>query len=151
METTLTDVLDKFRKELTKDDLEEVVRYKWDQAKYDPTLETFSDFLKRQKVIRKQTFLDNAVKFIQAFLFGKLLINIQQDLKNNLKEDASPEEIKTFLHRRQQYNQFAHATTPQLFHQASMNQPDAPKQAQHQQPDVKWQTRQFDDKCFFCD
>ena len=56
-ETTLTDVLDKFRKEFNKDNLKEVVRYKGDQANYDPTLETFSDFLKRQKVIAKHALL----------------------------------------------------------------------------------------------
>ena len=37
-------------KKFTKDDKKEVARYKWDQAKYDPTVETFSNFLKRLKV-----------------------------------------------------------------------------------------------------
>ena len=44
--TTLKDVLDLFRKEFAKEDLK-VARYKWDQARYDPTTETFSDFLKK--------------------------------------------------------------------------------------------------------
>ena len=33
-------------------------------------------------------------------MLGKLPINIQQNLMNNNKEDASPEEKKSFLHRR---------------------------------------------------
>ena len=63
-DTMLTEVLAKFRKELTKDDLKDLARYKWDQAKYDPTVKTFLDFLKRLKVIAKQSFQDDAAKFI---------------------------------------------------------------------------------------
>ena len=70
---------------------------------------------------------------------------------NHNKEDASPEEIKTFLHRSQQYNQFAEATTTQPFHQASLNQMNAPRQAEHQQSDVKRQSRRFAGNCFYCD
>ena len=45
-ETNLNDLLTKFQIEFTKDDLKEVARYKWDQAKNDPFAEKFSDFLK---------------------------------------------------------------------------------------------------------
>ena len=47
--TTLKDVLELFRKEFAKEDFKEVARYKWDQARYDPTTETFGDFLKAQR------------------------------------------------------------------------------------------------------
>ena len=39
-ETNLNVILTKFRKEFTKNDIKEVARYKWDQAKYDPTADT---------------------------------------------------------------------------------------------------------------
>ena len=45
--TTLKDVLDLFRKEFAKEDLKEVACYKWDQARYDPTTETFGDFIQK--------------------------------------------------------------------------------------------------------
>ena len=51
--TTLKDVLDLFRKEFAKEDLKEVARYKWYQARYDPTTETFGDFLKSLKKTAK--------------------------------------------------------------------------------------------------
>ena len=51
--TTLKDVLDLFRKEFAKEDLKEVARYKWDQARYDTTTETFGDFLKSLKKTAK--------------------------------------------------------------------------------------------------
>ena len=42
--TTFRDVLDLFRKEFAKEDLKEVARYKWYQARYDSTTETFGIF-----------------------------------------------------------------------------------------------------------
>ena len=97
--TTLKDVLDLFRKEFAKEDLKEVARYKWDQARYDPTTETFSDFLKNLKKIAKQAFGEEADKIIKMFLFGKLPVEIQQELTMANKEESSPEEIKTYLMR----------------------------------------------------
>ena len=104
--TTLKDVLDLFRKEFAKEDLKEVARYKWDQARYDPTTETFSDFLKNLKKTAKQAFGDDADKIIKMFLFGKLPVEIQQELTMANKEESSPEEIKTYLMRKYQYQQY---------------------------------------------
>ena len=42
-ETNLNGVLTKSSKESEKDNLKEVAPYKWDQAKYDPSVGTFSD------------------------------------------------------------------------------------------------------------
>ena len=45
-----------------------------------------------------EVFQDNAARFIQTFVLGKLPISIEQDLMNHNKEDASPEEMKTFFY-----------------------------------------------------
>ena len=66
-ERTLNDVLDKFRKAFTKDDLKGVARYEWDQAKYNPTVEIFSDFPKRLTIIAKQSFQDDARNSFRHF------------------------------------------------------------------------------------
>ena len=76
--TTLKDVLDLFRKEFAKEDLKEVALYKWDQARYDPTTETFGDFLKNLKKTAKQAFGNVADNVIKMFLVGKLPVEIQQ-------------------------------------------------------------------------
>ena len=67
--TTLKDVLDLVRKEFAKEDLKEVG--------YDPTTETFGDFLKSLKKTTKQAFGSEADKVIKMFLFGKLPVEIQ--------------------------------------------------------------------------
>ena len=80
--------MDKVRKEFITDDLKEDARYKWDQAKYDPTAGNFFDLLERLKFTAKQVYQDNAAKFIQTILFETLPISIQQDIKNHNKKDG---------------------------------------------------------------
>ena len=58
-------------KRFAKVDLKEVACYKWDQARYDPTSETFSEFLKNLKKPAKKAFGTEADKVIKMFLFGK--------------------------------------------------------------------------------
>ena len=59
-ETTLQDVLQAFNKEYAKEDLEEVSKYKLDQMRYDPTKESFADFLSRYKKLAIQAYGDEA-------------------------------------------------------------------------------------------
>ena len=60
-------MLTKSSKEFEKDNVKEVARYKWDQPKYDPNAETFSDILERLQVITKQAFQENAGQYIQLY------------------------------------------------------------------------------------
>ena len=149
--TTLQDVLQLFRKEFAKEDMREIARYKWNEAKYDPTTQTFGDFLKNLKKIAKQAYGDEADKCIKMFLFGKLPIEIQQELTMANKEDSSPEEIKTYLLRKYQYQNVLQqpAATYQPFNQMSDNNPkrEFTRSDQSQpKPDIK----RFDGKCFYC-
>ena len=97
--TTLQDVPKVFRKEFAKEDMREDARYKWNEDNYDPTTQAFGDFLRDLKKIAKQAYGDEADKCIKIFLFGKLPVEIQQELTMANKEDSSPEEIKTYLLR----------------------------------------------------
>ena len=121
--TTLQDVLQLFRMEFAKEDMSEVARYKWNEAKYDSTTQTFRDFLKDRKKIAKQAYGNEADKCIKMFLFGKLPVEIQRDLTMANKEDSSPEEIKTYLLRKYQYQQVLQqpAATYQPINQMSDN------------------------------
>ena len=106
---TLKEVLDLLRKKFAKKYLNEVVRYKLDQRRHDHTPKTFGDFLKSLKKTAKQAFGTEADKVIKMFLFGKFPVEIHQVLTMANKA-GSPEEIKTNLMRKYQYQQF---TTPQ--------------------------------------
>ena len=149
--TTLQDVLQLFRKEFAKEDMREVARYKWNEAKYDPTTQSFGDFLKDLKKIAKQAYGDEADKCIKMFLFGKLPVDIQQELTMANKEDSSPEEIKTYLLRKYQYQNVIQQSTStyQPFNQMSDN--NTKKEfTRSDQSQPKTETKRFEGKCFYC-
>ena len=151
--TTLKDVLDIFRKEFAKEDLKEVARYKWYQASYDPTTETFSDFLKNLKKTAKQAFGDEADKIIKMFFFGKRPVEIQQELTMANKEESSPEEIKTYLMRKYQNQQYAAPpTTIQPFNAVTSciptnNETTKPTTTTTTHPTER---KRFEGQCFYC-
>ena len=130
-----------------------MARYKWDQARYDPTTETFSDFLKNLKKTAKQAFGDEADKIIKMFLFGKLPGEIQQELAMANKEENSPEEIKTHLMRNYQYQQYAAPpTTIQPFNTVTSsiptnNETTKPTTTTTTQPTER---KRFERQCFYC-
>ena len=110
-ETTLSEILQAFNKEYAKEDLREVSKYKFDQMRYDPTKESFADFLTKYKKLAKQAYGDKANEFTETFLFAKLPIQIQNELAMAGKHDAKIEEIKTFVQRRCQYAQLLPGTS----------------------------------------
>ena len=85
---------------------------------------------------REQALGDEADKIIKMFLFGKLPVEIQQELTMANKEESSPEEIKTYLMRKYQYQQYAAPpTTIQPFNAVTSSVP--PKQSVNQTPSQK--------------
>ena len=118
--TTLKDMLDLFRKEFAKEDLKEVGRYKWDQASYDPTTETFENFLKSLKKTAKQAFRNEADKVVKKFLFGKLPVKISRFSKNSLWQ------TKRRVPRRNQNVFDAQIPVPAV-HDKKQTDPDKPK------------------------
>ena len=97
-QTTLAQVLRYFKKEYAKEDLKEVAKYKFDQMRYDPSAETFNDFLNTFKKVVKQAFVDKSSDITETFLFAKLPVQMQNDLAMVGKHDASMEEIRIFVH-----------------------------------------------------
>ena len=131
--------------------MREVVGYKWNEAKYDPTTQTFGDFLKNLKKIAEQAYGNEADKCIKMFLFGKLPIETQQELTMANKENSSPEEIKTYLLRKYQYQNVLQqpAATYQPFNQMSDNNSKR-EFTRSDQSQPKSDTKRFDVKCFYC-
>ena len=124
-QTTLAQVLRYFKKEYAKEDFKEVAKYKFDQMRYNPSAETFNDFLNKFKKVAKQAFGDKSSDITETFLFAKLPVQMQNDLAMAGKHDASMEEIRTFVQRRCQYAQLIpNTTSAQPFNQISALQPN---------------------------
>ena len=151
-QTTLAQVLRYFKKEYAKEDRKEVAKYKFDQMRYDPTAETFNDFLNKYKKVAKQAFGDKSSDITETFLFAKLPVQMQNELAMAGKHDASMEELRTFVQRRCQYAQLIPNTTAQPFNQISAPQPNvAAPQSSNSQPTQNRETkRKFDGQCRHC-
>ena len=88
------------------------------------------------------------------FLFGKLPVEIQQELTMANKEESSPEEIKTYLMRKYQYQQYvAPPTAIQPFNAVTSS---APATITTTKPTTTTTTTQpterkrFEGQCFYC-
>ena len=71
--------------------------------RYDPTTDSFAEFLTKYKKLAKQAYEEKAIA--ETFLFAKLPIQIQNELALAGKHDATVDEIKTFVQRRCQHAQ----------------------------------------------
>ena len=76
-QTTLAHVLRYLKKE---EDLKEVVKYKFQQTRYDPTTETFNYFLNKYKKVLKRAFGERSADITKTFLFVKLPVQMQNEL-----------------------------------------------------------------------
>ena len=152
-ETTLKDILAAFKKEYAKEELSEVSKFKFDQLRYDPTIESFSTFLANYKKVAKQAYGEKAQEIIQTFLFAKLPIQLQNELAIAGNYDASIEDIKKFVQRRCQYAQLLpNQQLLQPFNQAIQTQeapskPAVTKQNETERPITK---KKFDGNCRYC-
>ena len=133
--------------------MKELGKYKFDQMRYDPTAETFNDFLNKYKKVAKQAFGDKSSGITETFLFAKLPVQMQNELAMAGKRDASMEEIRTFVQRRCQYAQLIpNSTSAQPFNQISAPQPNAatPPTSTSQPQQSRETKRKFDRQCRHC-
>ena len=111
IETTPADILQAFNEEYANEDLKEVSKYKFVQMRYDPTVESITDFLTKFMMTAQRAYGENASDIAETFLFAKLQVQIQNELARAGKHDATVEEIKTFVHRRCQFAQLIPCTS----------------------------------------
>ena len=156
-ETTLHDLLQAFNKEYAKEDLREVSKYKFDQMRYDPTKESFADFLTKYKKLAKQAYGDKANDIAETFLFAKLPIQIRNELAMAGKHDAKVEEIKTFVQRRCQYARVLSGTSDmqplnQVYNYQSKqnNAQPAPNHNNTEKNATREVKRRFEGNCRYC-
>ena len=91
-EMTLTDILQVFNKEYAKEDLEKMSKYKFDQMRYDPISEWFTEFLTKFKKTAKQAYGEKVSEIAETFMFDKLPLQIQNELSMAGKHDATNDE-----------------------------------------------------------
>ena len=100
----------------------------------------FSENLKKTA---KQAFRNEADKVLKVFLFGKLPVEIVQELTMANKEESSPEEIKTYLMHKYQYQQYTTTqTTIQHFNAVTSTNSNTTRSTQPER-------KKFEGQCFY--
>ena len=61
-------------------DLKEVAKHEFDQMRFDPSAETFNNFLNKDKKVAKQAFGDRSGEITETFSFAKLPVQMQNEL-----------------------------------------------------------------------
>ena len=121
--------------------------------RFDPTAETFNEFLNKFKKVAKQAFGDRTGNITETILYAKLPVQMQNELAMAGKHDASMEEIRTFVQRRCQYAQLLPKnSSAQPFNQISAPQPPAtaPQNSQSLPQENRDTERKFDGQCRHC-
>ena len=85
------------------------------------------------------------------FLFGKLPVENQQEITMANKEESSPEEIKTYLMRKYQYQQYTSPQTPiQPFNAYTSSNPTTSTTTKPATPTTQPERKRFEAQCFYC-
>ena len=106
-----------------------------------------SDFLKHLRKTAKQAFDSKANEYVNAFLFGKLPVAIQNDLTTASKQDAMVDEIREFIQRWYQYQQLMGTQLPLPFNEFS----SGTEKRQNDRPPETTKTNSDNSmKCFHC-
>ena len=116
-----------------------------------PPQKPFGDFFKSLKKTAKQAFGDEADKVIKTFLFGKAPVEIHQELTMANKEESAPEEIKTYLMRKNQYQQYTTPpTTIQPFNAVTSSNTTTNMTTKLTATKTQPERKRFEGQCFYC-
>ena len=133
-------------------------KYEFDQLRYDPTTESFTDFLTKFNKTAKQAYGAEHSVLLKPFLFAKHTIQLQKELPTAGKHNATLGELKKFVHYRCQYPQLLLGTSGmQPSDQAFNYQPkqqNAQPASNHKNADKTNTTeevkRRFEGTCRYC-
>ena len=133
--------------------MKEVAKHKFDQIRYDPSVEIFDYFLNKCKKVAKQAFRDRSEDIFGIFLFAKLPVQMQNELAMAAEHNDTMEQIPTFVQRRCQYAQLQPATSnAHSFNRINQPQPPtlAPQNTNTQTQPNREVKRKFDRQCSHC-
>ena len=146
-EATVHSVLQSFRREYRKEESIEAARIKWDALKYDPTTQTFSDFLLQLRKLAKHAFGEDASTFVNKRVYGKLPATMQHELSLTGRAHAPLDEIKEYINRRCQLQTAIPHTAVTLVNEVSQpsQQPQKTPQANRDR-----EVPRFNGNCNYC-
>ena len=103
----LDDILLVFRRRYVKPQSVATARCKWDQLHFDPSTQSFQDFLEHYQKLAREAHGDDASKFIQSSFYAKMPPHLKRALNQARLENESYEDMVAHLEREMELNGLA--------------------------------------------
>ena len=86
---SLDDIITTFRRRYVRPQSIATARCKWEQLYFDPTRQTFQDFLEQYQKLAQEAYGDDAPKFIEASIYAKMPAHLKRVLNQARLETES--------------------------------------------------------------
>ena len=101
---SLDDIITTFRRRYVRPQSIATARCKWEQLYFDPTRQTFLDFLEQYQKLAQEAYGDDAPKFIETSFYAKMPAHLKRVLNQARLETESYELMVQHLEREMELN-----------------------------------------------
>ena len=101
---SLDDIITTFRRRYVRPQSIATARCKWEQLHFDPTRQTFQDFLEQYQKLAQEAYGDDAPKFIETSFYAKMPAHLKRVLNQVRLETESYELMVQHLEREMELN-----------------------------------------------
>ena len=103
----LNDIIAGFHRRYVKAQSVATARCKWENLNFDPTSQTFQDFLEMYQKLAQEAYAEDAPKFIETSFYAKMPAHLKRVLNQARLETASYETMVQHLEREMELNGLA--------------------------------------------
>ena len=101
---SLEDIIAIFRRRYVRPQSITTARCKWEQLHFDPSRQTFQDFLEQYQKLAQEAYGEDAPKFIESFFYAKMLTHLKRVLNQDRLETESYDMMVQHLEREMELN-----------------------------------------------
>ena len=100
----MSDIITTFRRRYVRPQSIATARCKWEQLYFDPTRQTFQDFLEQYQKLAQEAYGDDAPKFIETSFYAKMPAHLKRVLNQARLETESYDLMVQHLEREMELN-----------------------------------------------
>ena len=112
--TNLNNIIAGFRRRYNKTQSVATAGCKWENLTFDPTSQTFQDFLDLYQKLAQETYAEDARKYIETLFYAKMPAHLKRVFNQARLETASYETMVQHLERKLKLNRLANPDTTSL-------------------------------------
>ena len=125
---SLDDIITTFRRRYVRPQSIATARCKWEQLYFDPTRQTFQDFLEQYQKLAQEAYGDDALKFIETSFYAKMPAHLKRVLNQARLETESYDLMVQHLEREMELNGLLAPSETNITGVHQIDVQDAPQQ-----------------------